>query len=144
MDPYVIGPGNSRGIDTQRGVAYFSGDGEVRAVTDYAYVQPGGTISIAVLANDIGNSLEVTNAVINGFPQGSVSFTSTHVIYDTLDDFDHFTPGSHSTLVLTYTIQGDGGTSNGSIFVRVESPPLMWADEDGTLLADEDNRALES
>lgn len=144
MDPYVIGPGNSRGIDTQRGVAYFSGDGDVVAVADYAYVQPGSSISIAVLANDIGESLEVTNAVINGFPQGSVSFTSTHVTYDTLTDFDHLTPGDYSTLVLTYSIQGDGGTSNGSIFVRVEVPIVLWIDEDETLLTDEDNKALGS
>lgn len=144
MDPYVIGPGNSRGIDTHRGVAYFSGDGEVKAVADYAYVQPGGSVSIAVLANDVGNALEVTNAVINGFPRGSVSFTSTHVTYETLTDFDNLTPGDYSQLVLTYTIRGDVGTSNGSIFVQVERPPILWADEDGTVLADEDDKALQS
>lgn len=145
-NPFILGPGNSPGTDGKRGVAgWRTATGSITASPDYGYVQPGGSITLAVLGNDTGDSLTVTNAVLNGSPGGSVSFTATHVTFNTLTDFDMLAPGEYTQVVLTYTIQDAiGQTASTSIYIQVEQPAILWADEDGLVLADQDNTALES
>lgn len=145
-NPFILGPGNSPGTDGKRGVAYWStASGSISASPDYGYVQPGGTISLAVLGNDTGDSLTVINAALNGSPGGSVSFTDTHVTFDTLTDFDMLAPGEYTQVVITYTIQdASGQTASTSIYIQVELPAVLWCDEDGIVLADQDDRTLES
>lgn len=95
------------------------------AVNDTASVHTGGSVNVAVLANDTTGGAPTTITAVTHPAHGTATIAGDHVVYTS-------TAGYGGVDSFQYTIQTPNGTSTATVTINVIAPPIAVNDSADT------------